>query len=116
VTGALIGNQSNALDSSQLAALDVVAPAAPTPLEAAQALNSVIGQFYEVVDDHGTPMNGQAKKFKILVGTSSLYSPFSQATSLLTFAQGAQNPVLGLKENNGVEVSVELIPQLKSGA
>jgi len=107
-------NQSNALDSGQIAALDVVTPTAPTPLEAAQALNSVIGAFYTLVDDKGDPINGQAKKFKVMVGTTSLYSPFAQATSLLTFAQGAQNPVLGLKENNGVEISVELNPRLSA--
>ena len=107
-----VATQANLLDSTILTQLDIVNPAAPTPLEAAYALNAVVGQFYLLVDDKNYPINGQAKQFKILVGTASMFSAFSQATSLMTFAQGAQNPVLGLKINNGLDVSVELIPQL----
>ena len=108
-------NQTNLLTSSQVAALNVVSPTAPTPLEAAQALSGVIGYFYNLVDDKGTPMNGQARKFKVLCANTSLYQSFSQATTLLTFAQGAQNPLIGMQfGGEKLQVDVELIPQLNT--
>jgi phage major head subunit gpT-like protein len=107
--------QSNLLTSSTLPALDVVTPTAPTPYEAAQIINQAIGYFYSLVDDKNYPMNGQAKSFKVLVGTISIYAPFLQATTLLTFAQGTQNPLIGLKMNGqAVQIEVELIPQLST--
>lgn len=106
-------NQSNNLTSSDVPQLDVLTSTAPTPMEAAQALAAVIGYFFNYVDDKGYPINGQARKFKILVGTTSLFSAFSQARRLLTFAQGAQNPLIGMTlGDEPVDFSIELIPQL----
>lgn len=107
--------QKNLVTASDIPALNSVSSTAPTPIEAAQALAGVLGWFFNLVDDSNYPMNGQARKFKILVGTTNLYAPFCQATSLLTFAQGAQNPLIGLKfQNSELDLTVELIPQLSA--
>lgn len=104
--------QSNDLTSTQIASLDIVNPAAPTALEAATALNAILGQFYLMVDDKNYPINGQAKEFLVVVGTAAMWTAFSSAANLFVFAQGAQNPIAGLKLANGLKVSVILIPQL----
>jgi phage major head subunit gpT-like protein len=105
-------NQSNDLTSAAIPALDIVTPTAPTPLEAASALNAVIGQFYLLNDDKGDPINGQAKDFTVLTGTTNIWSPMNAACNLMTFAQGVQNPIVGLQANNGIKINTLLIPRL----
>lgn len=107
-------NQINDLSSTQVTALDVTTPAAPTAVEAAAALNGVIGNFYTLQDDKGYPINGQAKDFTVLCGTTNIWAPMNYAVSATAFAGGQTNQLLGLKNNNGINIQVKLIPQLST--
>lgn len=105
--------QSNDLSASDYGALDVVTPTAPTPVEAASIMNTLIGHFYTLKTDKGYPTNGQAKSFTFLTGTSSIWSSFNYAANATTFAGGQTNQILGLK-SKGIDINVLLIPQLSS--
>jgi phage major head subunit gpT-like protein len=106
--------QINDLTNSQIPALATVSSTAPTPLEAATALNAVLGSFYSFVDDKGDPANGQAKEFMVLCGTTNIWAPMNAACTMLTFAQGAQNPIIGALQGQGIKVKALLIPRLSS--
>jgi len=60
------GTQINLLTSSQVAALDVTTPGAPTEAEAVNAILGVIAYMLGYKDDTGEPMNENAKKFIVM--------------------------------------------------
>jgi len=106
-------NQSNDVAAGAIPALDVVSATAPTPVEAAAALNAVIGQFYTLTDDKGDPINGQAKDFTVLAGTPAIWSALQYAATATTFAGGQTNQLVGLQAN-GMKINVLLVPRLSS--
>lgn len=110
-------NQKNLVTSSEVPALDVVTPTAPTANEAALALVGVIGWFYSLTDDQGDPTNGEARSFLVQCGTPSLWGPLLQAVTLNNLTNGSvtvSNPLFGLIQGKGIDVTVQLNPRLSS--
>lgn len=105
-------NQVNDVSATQVPALDVTTATAPTPVEAAAALNGVIGQFYTLTDDKGDAINGQAKSFTVLAGTTAIWAALNYAANATTFAGGQTNQIQGLTANNGINIDVQLTPLL----
>jgi phage major head subunit gpT-like protein len=105
-------SQVNDVTVTQVPSLDVTTATAPTPVEAAAALNGVIGQFYTLTDDKTDPINGQAKSFTVLAGTTAIWAALNYAANATTFAGGQSNQLQGLAINNGIKINVELSPLL----
>lgn len=61
------GTQINALAAAQVPALNVVTAAAPTEDEMVDVLIGVISYQYGLKDDQGEPINGDAKKWIVMV-------------------------------------------------
>lgn len=103
-------NQSNDLSSG---VFNISTATAPTPDEAAKIIHEMIGTFYSLKDDQGEPINGDAKSFLFMVGTTSLWTGLSAAASLQNLTSGASNVVQGLKAQ-GINVTVALNPRLSA--
>jgi phage major head subunit gpT-like protein len=101
-------NQSNDLSGG---VWDVTTATAPTATEAADCVVDAIGNIYSLKDDQGEPINGDARNFTIMVGTSALWAPFQKAVSLNNLASGADNPVAAL---GGLSINVVLNPRLSA--
>src|SRR3954470_5701058 len=95
------GTQKNDLTATEVPAADVTTATAPTATEWANTLLQTIGYMYGLVDDQGDPINGDARNFAVMVGTTSLYSGLVQAIGLNALASGADNP---LKAMQGISI------------
>lgn len=93
------GTQVNDLSVTQIPAADVTTTTAPTATEWANTLLQTIGYMYGWVDDQGDPINGDARSFAVMVGTSSLYGGLIQAIQLNSLASGADNPLKAMGVN-----------------
>src|SRR5687768_6149176 len=102
------GTLKNDLVAGDVPALDVTAPTAPTAAEWANALLQTIGYMYSYLDDQGDPINGDARNFVVMVGTTALYSGLVQAVNLNALASGADNP---LKAMQGISITPVLNPR-----
>lgn len=102
------GTQKNDLTATEIPAADVTTATAPTPTEWANILLQTIGYMYGWVDDQGDPINGDAKDFIVMVGTTSLYSGLVQAIGLNALASAADNP---LKAMQGINIKPILNPR-----
>lgn len=102
------GTQKNDLTASEVPAADVSSTTAPTPTEWANTLLQTIGYMYGLVDDQGDPINGDARNFVVMVGTTSLYAGLVQAIGLNSLASGADNP---LKAMSGINITPILNPR-----
>lgn len=104
------GSYKNKLTSSEVTALNVATPAAPTSEEMALAILGVIGHMYSFKDDQGEPLNEDARKFLVHV-PANLWSPTAQAVTknMLASSGGAiDNPLKGL---DNLDVSLAVNPR-----
>jgi phage major head subunit gpT-like protein len=106
-------NQTNDLTATEIPSANVGTATAPTASEASNIIAEAIGYMLGYTDDKGEPINGQARRFLVMVGTSSLWSAFSQAATLSSLASGADNPVGGITAS-GMSVSVIYNPRLSA--
>lgn len=74
------GTQKNLLTASEVTALNVTTPAAPTEAEFAAALMGVIGWMLAFKDDQGEPLNANARNFAVMT-PPNLYGPAAAAVS-----------------------------------
>lgn len=96
------GTQKNDLTATEVPAADVTTTTAPTATEWANTLIQTIGYMYGLKDDQGDPINGDARNFVVMVGTSSLYAGLVQAIGLNSLASGADNP---LRAMSGINIT-----------
>lgn len=111
------GAQTNLLTASQVTQLNVATPAAPTPAEMAAAILGCIGYQYNYVDDQGQPMNGQARRFLVMVPVSLFVPALGAVTApVLTTSGGAaaDNLLVKAMQANGFQVSVVVNPLLNA--
>lgn len=108
------GTQKNLLTATEVPALNVVTPAAPTANEMADAIMGVIAWFYTFKDDQGEPINGDARSFMVMTPVPLWGAAVSGVTSrLLNTGSGSRdNPLLALTENQGLTVNVVVNPRL----
>jgi len=99
------GTQLNLLTNTQVAALDVTTPTAPTPAEAAAAIFGVIGYMLNYKDDQGEPINDGAREFLVMTSPAlwvhmapALYSPL--------VSSGESNPLIGVINNSDFKVRI----------
>lgn len=97
-------NQTNDLTATEIPAADVATATAPTATEWANILLQTIGYMYGWVDDKLDPINGDARNFLVMVGTTSLYAGLVQAIGLNSLASGADNPLRAMQGINIVPV------------
>lgn len=86
------GTMKNTLVAADVPALNVAQPNAPTVEECANALTAVTAKFYGFLDDKGEPINGDAKKFLVMVPTN-LWANMLAATRLNRLNSGSENVV-----------------------
>ena len=90
------GAQKNLLTSTEVSALNVTTPAAPTASEMADAIMGIIGYMYKYVDNENEPMNETAKKFMVM-GPVSMWPAIQTAISekkLDTGSGSRDNPLI----------------------
>jgi phage major head subunit gpT-like protein len=106
------GTQLNYLAAAQVPALNVTTTTAPTPIEAQQAIIGMIGHLLGLKDDQGEPINGEARQFIAMVGTTGLWGgvlPACNAASILGAANTQiANPLVG----GDLKVKAVLNPRL----
>lgn len=105
------GVQKNSVTASDLAALNVTDPTAPTPTEMATVILSLVGHMLTLKDDKGRYVNGNARRFVVQVSTVPLYTAALQAISANLLTGLVDNPLTGLKIG-GFQFDVLLIPSL----
>lgn len=96
-------NQKNSLTSADLSALSVSNPANPTQQEMAAAIMAVVAYFFTYQDQTGSPLNGDARQFLVIV-PPNLWSPAVTAIRAARLNFGQDNP---LKEQ---DYSVDVVP------
>lgn len=106
-------NQTNDLTATEVPSANVSTATAPTATEAAGVIFETVAHAMTLVDDQGDPINNNARNWVFVVGTSQLWSGFSQAVGLESLTSGATNPVNGLR-SEGFNVSVILEPRLSA--
>lgn len=106
------GTQKNDLTATEVPAADVATATAPTATEWANTLLQTIGYMYGLVDDQGDPINGDARNFVVMVGTTSLYAGLVQAIGLNRLASGADNPLTAMA---GINITPILNPRRSAG-
>lgn len=89
------GTQKNELTATEVPALNVTTPAAPTPEEAAKIMSGMSNYMLTYKDDQGRPTNQSAKRFLFLVPTA-IADPFEQAARLPLYSGGGSNTLSGL--------------------
>ncbi len=111
------GTQKNLLTASEVPALNVGTATAPTAAELADAIMGVIGYFYQIVDDQGEPMNGEARNFLVQVPVLTTWwgsAITAISANLLNKATGSlDNPMQGVAKQ-GVNVEVVANPRLNT--
>lgn len=105
--------QKNIITSSEVPALNVVDPTAPTPLEMATVIMSAAAWLLTLQDDKGRYVNGNARKFVVVVSTVPLYTAAMQSISSNLLTGLVDNPLSGLKIG-GFTFDVKLVPALTS--
>lgn len=107
-------NQVNELTNAHVSALDITTAASPTADEAAKAIVGVLGKFYELTDNKGDEINGEARSFLIMVHTAAQWAAFSHAINGDRLSGGEANRVLGLTSGAGLTLELVLNPRLKT--
>lgn len=105
------GTQTNDLTATEIPSANVSTATAPTASEMANILLECVGYQYIYKDDKGDPINGDARNFVVMVGTTQLYSAAAQAIGLNALASGADNPLRAL---NGVTITPIFNPRLSA--
>jgi phage major head subunit gpT-like protein len=110
------GAQTNLLTALEAPQLAVSNLSNPAPLEMAQAIIGCIMHFYGFRDDQGMLMNGQARKFMIMVPVPLFVPALAAATAktlVNTAGTGiADNPLVQLTTANELSVEVRVNPFL----
>jgi phage major head subunit gpT-like protein len=104
-------NQSNDLANTDIGSLDVSSTSAVTPAEMSNIITEAIGYMYGLTDDVGTPINGDARNFIVMVGTANLFSAAIQSVRNSALASGADNPLMALTQA-GVNITPIYNPRL----
>lgn len=99
----------NVVTSSELAVLNVSAPATPTAAEAADVIIALIGQMQSFVDESGNVATQGARKFTIVTRTAAHFAAFSTAANVQYVASGTSNPVYNML-SKGYSIDVVLEP------
>lgn len=90
------GTLKNALTSSEVPALNVTTPTAPTASEMADCILGVMSYFYTYKDDQAEPINELARKFLVMT-TPTMWGAVQSAVSanLLNAGSGSRdNPLI----------------------
>lgn len=103
IGSASAGSQSNLFTNLTLAALNSSTPEAPTQQEFVNAVMSVIQKFYGFQDHVGAPVNGNARKFLVMV-PPNMWGAAKTAITAARLNYGQDNPLL-LQD-----YSVEVVP------
>jgi phage major head subunit gpT-like protein len=104
------GTLKNALTSSEVGALNVSAPTAPTANEMADCILGVLAYFYTYKDDQGEPLNELAKSFVVMVAPA-MWGAAQAAVSanlLNTGSGGRDNPLLKMPG-----ISIDVVPNAR---
>ena len=104
---------TNAITASQVSALNISTATAPTPDEAAKAIQGIVGYFHTYKGDQGHKLNANARNFTLMVGTIDLWAPIMTALSQTNLTSGASNPISGLK-SAGYNLNCILNPDLSA--
>lgn len=105
------GTYKNLLTKTEVPALQVVAPTAPTPYEMAKAILGMCLYFYTYLDDQGEPRNEMARKFHVMVPLNLGGATMSAVTkaTLETGSGTIDNPLVN---NGSFEVTFDINPRL----
>lgn len=87
------GTLTNDLTSTEVPALNVTTPSAPTRDEMVDAIIGVIQHAYTLKDDQGEPMNGNARGWLVMV-PPNMYGPAVGAISDRLINSGSSNSLL----------------------
>ena len=98
------GTQKNLITATEVTALNVTTPAAPTATEAIAAILGVIAYMLNYKDDQGEPMNSEARRFLIMT-SPALWARLTPATVASQVTSGETNVIKEL-EKDGFKVSV----------
>lgn len=90
------GAQTNLLTATEVAALNVATPAAPTPEEFVDAVVGMIGHAMGWKDDEGMPMNQLAREWGVMV-PNNMFGPAITAVHANNLAQGETNVLTAIK-------------------
>lgn len=104
------GTLKNALTASEVGALNVSAPTAPTANEMADSILGVLAYFYTYKDDQGEPLNETAKSFIVMV-TPTMWGAAQAAVSanlLNTGSGGRDNPLLKMPG-----IAIDVVPNAR---
>jgi phage major head subunit gpT-like protein len=89
------GSQSNDISNSQVASLDVVAPTAPTAVEASLFMGGMLNYLFTLVDESLDPINGGARDFMFAASNIQTVAAINNAIFQLQLTQGQTNPIKG---------------------
>jgi len=106
-------NQINEATSTHIGTADVADATSPTADEAAAVITELTGYMYTYTDDKGTPANGDARNFLIMVGgtyQAAFYGACKRAVEADRLASGASNVIPSLDWN----IDVVMNPRLTS--
>ena len=108
------GVQTNLLTALEVPELLVANAAAPTPLEMAKAILGCIAYQYTFLDDQGQLMNGQARRFLVIVPVLYFVPALAAVTAgrLVTGTGVTDNPLLQAMQGSAFDVRVAVNPLL----
>lgn len=107
------GTQKNLVTSSDVPALDVTTATAPTPTEMANVILGLTAHLLTLKDDKASYLNGNARKFVVVVATVPLFSAAVQAINGNMLTGNVDSPLTGMKLG-GFSYEVKMIPGLTS--
>lgn len=110
------GTQTNALTATEVPSSNVGTATAPTPLEMANVILEMTAYMLTYKNDKGRDVNGQARKFVIMVSTAQLFSAAMQAVGGIMLSTGSgtvDNPLKGFM-GAGFSWEVKMVSRLTS--
>lgn len=111
----IIGNQAaqtNILTASEVTALNVNTPAAPTVSEAIEAILGVVNYMRSYKGENGRIVTAGQNEYVILVNTGAIYNAFSAAISKQILASGETNVLAAQVDSGKLKIRVELQTEL----
>ncbi len=110
-------NQTNALTATEIPSANVTTATAPTATELSNVINETVGYMHGYRDSQGSPVNGNARSFTVIVSTAPLYNAAAGALGLAFLANGVSNPIFSNPQQgmlNGYKFNLVLEPRLTS--
>ncbi len=89
--------QSNSITSTEVAALDVLTPASPTPTEMSNIVMGMAAYMLTFKDDKDRFINGSARAFKVITNTVNHYTALMTALNSNLLTGIVDNPINGFK-------------------